>query len=87
MAKIKVINVINNYSITGLEIRSNAMEEMIHAGRFHGELIHENEYGARYAVAKCLVAGNPVELLDMCRDAQRNEFGFIVYPIDMFELA
>lgn len=86
MIRVKIIDVINNYNITDLEIRAEAMEEMICTGRLHGELIHENEYGARYAVAKCLVYGNPIELLDMCREAQRNEFGFIVYPIDMFEI-
>lgn len=87
MMKIKIIEVIENYSITDLEIRSDVINEMICTGRFHGELIHENGYGSKYTVAKCLVTGDPLDLLDICKEAQRSEFGFTLYPIDMFELA
>lgn len=86
MLRAKIVGIFENYSVTGIEVRHNAIDEVIHSGRFHGKLVYENEYGSKYIVANCLVTGDPAELLQICRDAQSNVFSYIIYPIDRVEI-
>lgn len=55
MLRAKIVGIFENYSVTGIEVRHNAIDEVIHSGHFHGKLVYENEYGSKYTVANCLV--------------------------------
>lgn len=81
--EIKIIEIINNCSITDLMLYGDdALSEFFRAGRFHAELINVNEYGAKSLAATCVVSGDPIELLRMIREACSNDFGYALYPIE-----
>lgn len=39
MLRAKIVGIFENYSVTGIEVRHNAIDEVIHSGHFHGKLV------------------------------------------------
>ena len=81
----KIIEVVNNYSPSSLEIRDDAFCQFSKTGRFHAELVCENEYGGSFTVAHCMVTGDPLDLIRLCREALSSCMGYIRIPVKTFE--
>lgn len=84
MATLKITERVNSYSFDELEVRKEALWELLNNGNFHAEMVCRNEYGSRYTVAYCVVTGHPTELLNICRAAHSSSTGYEIFPSEMF---
>ena len=81
-----ITKIVENYEFTGIIVRSTATSEYLNNGNFTGEIVCENEYGNMHLAAKCIVEGCPSDMLSILDSVVKEELGYIVYPIDIFEL-
>lgn len=82
-----ITEIVGNYEFTGIVVRYSATSEYLTNGNFAGEIVCENEYGGgMYLAARCIVEGCPSDMLSILDAVFKEDFGYIVYPIDIFEL-
>lgn len=86
MLSIHSIKMMDNLLWDEVEIRSEALGEFLRTGKVSAEIVCTNEYGARFTAAKCRVCGDTLELLSLCKEANKSEVEYITYPIDMFKV-
>lgn len=84
--KAYITKIVENYEFTGIMVWNTAASEYLNTGYFTGEIVCENEDGSMHLAAKCIVEGCPSDMLSILDSVVKEDLGYIIYPIDIFEI-
>lgn len=84
--KAVITEIVNNYELTGILICKGSISEYLTSRTVSGEIVCENEYGSKHLAAMCIIEGCPSDMLAMLEDVSKSDFGYQIYPIDIFDI-